>query len=105
MVKLDARPDESMFSTWKDLGLSSDVYVFWPECDGKVMISELYSKNKISSVILAPVGTWSNKFGFDIKIPEKWERRKDLTGVEIRITTIAVSAKGYIRSGMILIQF
>ena len=83
-------------STWivNDLNLlqnftqilpNSNIF-YWVQNGSQILIYEVYKTKIDGELIQNPWGFWTMKNGFFKTKQDKWERRKDLTGVEIIAT-------------------
>ncbi len=90
LLKVGNEPSElRQASETFQLVLGSNVYAFKlgevPE-KSKMDILEMYRPLPEADVVIMPVGSYSLKTGLTITKVSKWQRRRDLQGVTLRVT-------------------
>ena len=79
---------ESKFPTENSaLRLDSNVYLYQQNHTEIIELQETYAVK--GTAILKSIGTWQKSTGFSIPQPRMWERRKNLAGINLRVTTIS----------------
>lgn len=87
-----------------NLTIDSDIYLYRKVASNALLIDlyEAYRRTKEENMMFRKIGQWSGSDGLDVSIPDKWERRKDLSGINIQVTTLSVEFIEYQENDIIL---
>ena len=90
-------PQSDFPATRANLRFDTKIYLYdYEEQEERINLKELYAVN--GKTISNYVGTWNEADGLSVVQPNMWERRNNLFGISLRVTTISTVQGGF-RSG------
>ena len=73
-----------------ELDLEANFYLYERSISKDILVKECYKKSSQHNYTLQQIASWSRSSGLDIKLPEKYERRSNLSGLTFDIAAIGI---------------